>query len=453
MSAIELNQEVELEDSEVNQAGRLSRIVSTLKEFATFAEVMRFIGAGIIVSAMTLLLLKGWSEGNDISRYIKLLSMTGLLGVAGLLLSYVMGEQKGARVFYHLAHLSVPVNFGILGALLYSVFPDSHLLQNYPAFTVWKVVDGGTLALTALAALTVLVPVSLLGFKLLHRERALELSAWFLVLNSLLLLPFRTPVLVSLIFMLAVAGATLGYLRLISSDSGRPSVANRFGALMLFVPAVQILIRNLYLYQLDELMGLVIFAGIYASLRFAAHKNSGSLLVSRTLDFVSLPLAIGTAVCATGLVSMADSMIVNSVFAGVMATFMLDTKSRFSDVGLVKSINLGIAALLIGSMVIVSTLDHATLLETGFNIMVSVSLIAFGLWCKERPVMILGVLVFLFATWAGLQDFIDTLLQGNWVVLAITGGLVILSASLVERYGALLKLKYVSRMSRQSDSV
>ena len=426
--------------------------MQSLKEFATFAEVMRFVGAGIIVSAMAMLLFKGWHDGNDINRYIKLLSMTGLLSVGGLMLSYVMGEPKGARVFYHLSHLSVPINFGILGALLYSLFPDSHLLHHYPTFTLWQVTDGGKMVLTALSAMVVLVPVSLLGFKLLDRDRATVLSIWFLGLNSLLLLPFRTPMLVSLIFVLALLGATMGYMKIAASDDGQSSTRSRYGRLLLFIPAVQILLRNLYLYELNGLVGLIIFCGIYISLRVSADKNPESPLANLSMAFLSLPMAIGAAVCAADVVPLMQGILKECIFTLVLAAYMVDTKLRVQSHSIINSINLGIAGLLISGIVVISVLSNPNMLEAVLNILISAALIGFGLWSKQRPILILGVLVLLFASWVGLEDFIQILFQGSWIAMAVTGSLVILSASLIERYGALLKMKYLARMSRDVES-
>ena len=66
--------------------------------------------------------MQGWSEGNDIRRYLLLLAQTGLLGAAGFALSHLVRETNGARIFFGLALVSIPANFTILGALLYSVF-------------------------------------------------------------------------------------------------------------------------------------------------------------------------------------------------------------------------------------------------------------------------------------------------------------------------------------------
>ena len=57
--------------------------MQSVSNFATVSEVLRLLGAAIIVASMSVFLLQGWNEGNDIRRYLLLLSQTGLLAAAG----------------------------------------------------------------------------------------------------------------------------------------------------------------------------------------------------------------------------------------------------------------------------------------------------------------------------------------------------------------------------------
>ena len=100
----------------------MGRIQRSLQNFASVSEALRFLGAAVLLASMSIFLLQGWNEGNDISRYLLLLSQTGLLAASGFALSYGLKETKGARIFFGLALISIPANFTILSALLYSVF-------------------------------------------------------------------------------------------------------------------------------------------------------------------------------------------------------------------------------------------------------------------------------------------------------------------------------------------
>ncbi len=130
-------------DHSVSSPSRFSveGIMQSLQNVATLSEALRILGAGVILVSMSVFLLQGWSEGNDISRYLMLLAQTGLLGAAGFAMSHLIKETKGARLFFGLALVSIPANFTILGALLYSVFQWDGGLTTYPDYAHWQIGD------------------------------------------------------------------------------------------------------------------------------------------------------------------------------------------------------------------------------------------------------------------------------------------------------------------------
>ena len=99
-----------LDEPVVDESSRYSpdNILQSLQGFATVSEALRLLGAGVLVASMSVFLLQGWNEGNDISRYLLLLSQTGLLAVAGFAMAYGLKETKGARMFFGLALISHP---------------------------------------------------------------------------------------------------------------------------------------------------------------------------------------------------------------------------------------------------------------------------------------------------------------------------------------------------------
>ncbi|MBT8441752.1 MAG: hypothetical protein KJO76_05135, partial [Gammaproteobacteria bacterium] len=133
----------ESQDSGDRSSSRFSvdSIMASVKNFATVSEALRILGAAVLLSSMSMFLLQGWNEGNDINRYLMLLAQTGLLAGAGFAMSHGLGEAKGARVFFGLALISIPANFTILGALLYSVIQWDGGLTTYPSFATWQIDD------------------------------------------------------------------------------------------------------------------------------------------------------------------------------------------------------------------------------------------------------------------------------------------------------------------------
>ena len=123
------------------------RIMQSIRNFATVSEALRILGAAGLLASMSLFLLQGWNDGNDIGRYLMLLTQTGLLAAAGFAMSHGLKETKGARLFFGLALVSVPANFTILGALLYSVFQWDGALTTYPGFATWQIENVASIGL------------------------------------------------------------------------------------------------------------------------------------------------------------------------------------------------------------------------------------------------------------------------------------------------------------------
>jgi len=158
---------------------------------------------------MSLFLLNGWSDGNDIQRYLKLLGQTGLLTAAGLILSFALKENKGARIFFGLSLISVVANFMILGALTYSMFQLDGSLMQYPSMVTWKAVNASTFWPIFGVAVTLLSVLTRFSFSVFARNISGPLSISFLLLCSLLLVPVRSSIIASLLAVAALWFAVL----------------------------------------------------------------------------------------------------------------------------------------------------------------------------------------------------------------------------------------------------
>ena len=457
MSEIQLTENIDVEicdDNDSSSRSPINAVIKSIKDYATIAEVMRIVGAIIMMASMTTLLFKGWHDGDDMHRYLKLLSFTGLLSIFGLALSYIVKEQKGARVFFWLGHLSVPINFGILGALLYSVMPESGVAANYPGFAKWIIADFSSIVIMMLGGLVILIPVSLLGFKILNRSEARLFTLTFIGLNGLLLLPFRSSLIVGII----LAVAMLVPFFIVRSVTDKPSyiasIQAKLGIAMLFVPALILLARNLYLYQLDSFLALIFHAGLYLALRqYCIGKESGALSYVGTI--LSLPVAIAVAICSAELLSgHFDEMLMYTLFSIILGGYMVDTNLRLkkkasNKVTWIKSLVLIIPAILIGGVVTFSILVDSSVQAVVMHIVAGAGLLALGLWIKSRVITGIAILVTSFALWNGFQDMIHLLFTGNWIALASLGGIIIVSASIVDRYGVLIKCWVSQRLNKK----
>ena len=76
-----------------------------VRKYASVSDMLRLFGAAAVAVAMGLFLLDGVKVVNDLQRFLTMLGLTGALTAAGLLMSSLLKEQRGSRVFITLALL------------------------------------------------------------------------------------------------------------------------------------------------------------------------------------------------------------------------------------------------------------------------------------------------------------------------------------------------------------
>ena len=428
-------------------AGKLNQLLESIQQFATVAEVLRIVGAATMVTSMCLLLLKGWHDGDDIYRYLKLLGMTGLLAAGGFSLSYLLKEQKGARLFFSLGIVSVPANFGILGALIYSLVPTFGPTTHYPDFAYWVVSDVSSVVMVCFGAAFVLVPVTILGFKILAKDSARLLTMSYLGLNALLLLPFRDSLLVGVMLAAALIVPAIVARVSIARDATLHSIRGKYSIGVLFIPAMILMARNLYLYELDGLLGFSFCLSVYWVFRQWSLLETTGPRTKAVLEVISVPLAFSGAFFAADLVS---SYYLGPMFSATLSTilamFVVDYQRRAEQSWLKWLVVIATAGVISATMLFSTFfVDSAAvaLLSTGFGI----GMFMFGVYARNRTVKYMGLLMTLLAAWFGLSDVIALLMSGDWLTLAIVGGLAIVGASVVDRFGPTIRYRLSSRFS------
>lgn len=153
------------------------------------ARFLRIIGALAIGGSGLLYMLQGLYHNNSDLRNWVYLALMSTLGVGGIFSQRLMQDSKGARLFFALAALLIPVQFSQLGGMTLSYFSDTQLALQWfavsaPAFNTLLLIGGLSIA--------VALCLSLAGFSILARTAAMPLTAAFVGMNLLLLLPFRT---------------------------------------------------------------------------------------------------------------------------------------------------------------------------------------------------------------------------------------------------------------------
>ena len=419
---------------------RLEGVIQSIKRFATFSEILRIFGAGIMVASVSVFLLQGWNDGNDIHRYLKLLAQTGLLAAGGFSLIYLLADRKGARLFFALALISIPANFAILGALLYSRFSWIAPQTTYPGFAMWDLPDAVSIGLVVCGAMVVIISVSLLGFRILARRSAKFLVPAFLGINAFLLVPVRDSLSVAIMLGLSILIPAWLIKKCSAQDTTLDTFEGKFALAILFVCPALLLGRNLYLYQVDSLLCLI-FSGcsFYIFRQLYLSKASGSMMC-KLYEVLSVAMAYGTAYWGADLIdSLSGGHAMEIVFCAILGVFVVDFAMRASDSRMNQ--NIIIATALTITLTLVNYLIAAdTAVSAIICTAAGLSLVYFGMLFKDWLVTLIGWFEVAFAVLFGLEDVIVFVFSSTWIGLALVGGFSIIFAALLDRYGPLIKL-------------
>jgi hypothetical protein len=421
----------------------VDKVVQSVRNFATLSEALRILGASILLASMSVFLLQGWNQGNDISRYFLLLMQTGLLTAAGFAMSHGLKEAKGARMFFGLSLVSIPANFTILGALLYSVFQWDNSLTTYPGFATWQIENVASTSATLGAAMLVLLPVTFFCFAVMARHSSKSLSVNFLLLNVLLLLPIRSSLAAGVVALAGVLYALNVVSRAAKKDRALKTAEGKFALTTLFIPAGIILFRSMYFYQVDSLLIAMVAMALYMAARQASVFPGRQNRVALTLEVLSVPLALAIAVAMTDAFQPVISVALRAPFFAIVYSLLaIDLMRRTSSrklIGLIgATISLFVALSFVFSVAVMPSIITALLsLAAGGLLMLC------GSALRNLMAVICGVITMIASVLFGLDEILRLIANSGWVELAVFGASTIALASVLDRYGVAIKLRLV----------
>ncbi|MDJ0700484.1 MAG: hypothetical protein QNJ07_11565 [Woeseiaceae bacterium] len=426
-------------------------VMESIRNFATLSEALRILGATVLLASMSLFLLQGWNDGNDISRYLLLLAQTGLLAAGGFALSHGLKETRGARIFFGLALVSVPANFTILGALLYSVFQWDGGLTTYPGYAEWRIEDVANIGITLGGAMLVLVPVTLFCFAIMARHSAKTLSLHFIALNALLLLPIRssmaagTIALIGTVYALYVIGRQVGRDRALNTGEGK------FALTTLFIPIGIILFRSMYFYQVDSLMVAMLSLAVFMAMRQASLFPGRAPRMAQALEALSLLIALVVATSITNAFapSIAYALLA-PLFSVSYAMLAMDVLRR-TDSRFLK----GTAASTTSLFVSLSFILSVSLEPSGWTALLALlagaTLMLAGMAFRSRTATVAGSFTVLAGGVFGFEEIVKLVVASSWIDLAIFGACAIALGSVLDRHGVPLKLRLTKWMESFSE--
>lgn len=423
----------------VREDNGLENLLRSIRNVATLSECLRVLGAGIVLASLSLYLMQGWHDGNDVSRYLLLLMQTGLLATAGFAMSHGLKEARGARVFFGLALVSIPANFAILGALLYSMFQWDAGLAVYPAFADWRIEGLAATAATLGGALLVLLPMSAFCFAVMARRSARRLAVHFAALNLLLLFPVRTSLVTGTLALLGIGYTARAVRRMLDADPALRTAEGRFALAALYLPMAIMLVRGLYFYEIDSVLVALLAMAAFVAIRQTAlfpHRNTR---LRSALDAASLGVA------AVVALATADSLAPVLAFgwlpplaSSAYALLGFDVWQRAAD-GRVRSAAVAAVSVAVATGFSLGVV-WAPSAGTALLALVAGALMLGGGYRGRAPAAVTaGFVTVGCAALFGYEALRDLVLDTSWMTLAAVGASAIVAGSVLDRHGIALR--------------
>lgn len=400
--------------------------------------ILRFIGTIILLVSAGAFMLQSWETMSHVMRYLCFLGFSIALAGAGFLCGLRLKEDKGARTFLAVAAAIVPVHFCQLGALLYSALPGiSDYTVEYPAFVHWVAPSLSIAVITTCIAAIILTAISGLAFTALARSEGKLLTISYVVLNALLLIPLRDPAVI--IAFAVIQFCVVAYLELYFVRRAAAAMRTKEGLfcrLMLLSPALFMLGRNIFLYQVTALMFSVLFLALAVFFfayvpRYLKYKNNGAGFQTFGIFMASLSWW-----CA------ADSML-QFVPLSWHLTLYLYPIAIVYVVASVYAVSGGgsyrkVAALIAMLIAFNQLFEYPTLASSMFCITTAILMIVYSYVVELRLVLYTGILGFASGLAYHLRYAAELYSYSPWLSLAVTGIITILASSVIEsRYDSI----------------
>lgn len=426
-------------DPVVSSAG-MPESEPTVDEVSRYSipRLLRGLGAITLLASVSIYLYQGFGQGSDISRYLILLAHTVGLACVGLACSGWLKEQKGARLLLMLTLVFVSANFAIIAAFLYSILGPQ--VADLHGSITWVASYSIKTAMLFFSALVVLVPLIFFGFKVIARRSALRFSLVFVVGNLLLLLPSRNEVFVGVVAMSLLGGVVYHIIKASMLDVTLKTREGFIAKTILLVPLMILLGRNMF-HSVGAIMPLI----ISVSLLLAARQCSSSLSVKsglRTLlESIAILPILGVAISAAALVGSelnASLSVIVFIFSLVSSALLFELSLRASSGRHIYGVMATLfSTVLVGGNLLLSS----DFMSSVFCLMSGAALIAFAVFSERRYVLSAGVVLTLAGLGYSLMSVVNGFEFNNWFSLAGLGVLAIVLGSLIEKYGAVIKLR------------
>jgi hypothetical protein len=416
-----------------------NRAMGYIKATTNITSLLRISGAITVLVSMSLFLLQGWSQQNDTERFFMMLAQTTLLSLAGFAMVKILKETKGARLFFGLSLTSVTANFATLGALIYSVFSIDKLTGDYANFALWEAHSAGIVLASIAIALLILLPVVWLTFSVLIKSMAKPLTLSYVGINLLLLVPVRDiaiimPITIGVLLWLFSHQLFGKHKNSLTKAASAITKEGWFARLTLLFPLVVMALRSGIHYPIDSLGTFIICVSLYLLSTFSISK------VNQSYSSILTSCALVMAVICAAILAFELFTIGLPLFAIIITAACTDLYYRNYSNN-IRLWLLSFACIFVNASFFIEHWIHPSFASITYALASGTMMIAIGLHIKARLLLWSGAILLIAIPLSYLQDITTVLVNSGWLGLAITGTVIIVLASVIERYGAIIRLK------------
>lgn len=410
-------------------------------------RALRGLGASLLIASASSFLVQRWDAGNDLLRFGFLLAHTFVLMGAAYFCGGRLGESRSARLFLWTSLALVPVYFGVLGGLVYSVFALDSASELLPTYAMWKAPGPVSAVLATLAAFLVVVPTSYVATKVLVRKHAKVAATALVGLCTLLIVPVRGADWAGLSALCGAVYCLYLERRVFANDFAMRTFEGRLVRLLLWVPVVLLTARTaIYYPTTDVFVGLLILCAGTCATVFARGLQVGTKGLVLTEWIGALTVAVGTLYIVFGL-RWVDHRTWLVLLSASVAIWICSAVSRSAKDGLE-----GMAMFFAYFVCAVSMFEEKSIWCAATSILVGAVCITHAILMGRVILGSFAGLLVLGGACAAFDRAVGFESLANWGTLSVLGLLVVIAAAHVERHrGKVLSWVAARLRSRNAD--
>lgn len=402
------------------------------------ARLLRILGAMAIGGSGVLYMLQGLYNTNTDLRNWVYLALMAALGAGGIFSQRLMQDSKGARLFFALAALLIPVQFSQLGGMVLGFFSGATTALQWFAISAPQAP-----LLLAIGALSVVAAIALsfAGFSVLARAAAKPLTLVFVAMNGLLLLPFRESLAILPVFTALIALATVLEMRIFRRDVVFQTLEGVGVRLMVLLPVAIAVCRSAF--YASDTMGVSSILAVCAVLLHYLAGCQGTLGANRYvrefLWLMSFTLLLpATVACAHELFGHSQSLLMQLSKPWLSAVYTLPVLAcslYFSARAKLLSLFYQLVAGAVLCISIAWVLDVGDIAAESALWCAAIVTLCHGLVRRQKITFVTGVLTTLGLSSHLVYSAVHNIHVNLWLALAIGGLVLMLLSSICEKHG------------------